>query len=151
MKDVKWLVAVRHCLDLSDDDLTEGGIRQAKLLARQLRETLPENLKVLILTSPPGRARETALIIARGFKTDIEVCDELELDHHCHGERQMIAIERLVNGHAVIIAVTHFEAPSGIMNAVCQKYFQTSYPPIQTNKGTGLILDFSTGEVVSVP
>lgn len=56
-----------------------------------------------------------------------------------------------MENHESVIVITHFEAPSGIMNALSNKFFGTSYGSVETKKGTGFVFDGVSGEIRRVP
>lgn len=151
MSKLKFLIAVRHCLDCSEDELSPDGLTQAEVLANRIRNILDGGNKSIVLSSPPGRAKTTANIIAKHISTSVVIVDELELDYHHHGKRQVEAIEEFFVAHDNVVVVTHFEAPSGIMHALSEKFFSKRYPAKETKKGTGFIFYAQTGAIEIVP
>lgn len=151
MNTLKRLIAVRHCQDWSDDELSPSGVEQAKNLARAIRDLFANTNSSIVLSSPPGRAVMTANLIAEQLKADVVVVNELELDYYHHGVRQVAAIKSFMENHENVIVVTHFEAPSGIMNALSKQFFGKSYGDVATKKGTGFVFDGMSGEIKQVP
>lgn len=151
MNTLKWVVALRHCEDLSDDDLTDRGIVQSHVLAETLKKKLPPGERVFVCSSPPGRAVKTAEHIAQQFKTSVQIIGVLERDSFRDGVAQREAIERIVDKHTIVVAVTHYEAPAGIIASFSMKYLRKNYYGEITEKGRGLLLNCSTGEVYDIP
>jgi broad specificity phosphatase PhoE len=151
MSKLKRLVAVRHCKDWNDDELSPEGIEQAKNLACLIREILADINDSIVLSSPPGRATTTANLIAEQLRSKVFVVNELELDYYCHGAEQVKAIESFLEEHEGIVVINHFEAPSGIMNALSRKFFGKTYESVDVRKGTGFVFDGVLGEVKQVP
>lgn len=154
MNTFKRLIAVRHCEDCSDDELDElspSGVEQAKNLACVIRDTLANTNSCIVLSSPLGRATMTANLIAEQLKAKVVVVNELELDDHHHGTRQVDAIKSFMEDHESVIVITHFEAPSGIMNALSKRFFGKSYESVAAKKGRGFVFDGMSGEIKRVP
>jgi broad specificity phosphatase PhoE len=67
-----------------DSPLTENGIEQARAAGKTLRREVPDIGSVCLETSPLGRARHTALIIADelGFASEKILVTRLLIEHH---------------------------------------------------------------------
>jgi probable phosphoglycerate mutase len=67
-----------------DSPLTEMGVDQARAAGRTLQQAIPDIQSVCVETSPLGRARQTALIIAGvlGFVPDRILVTPLLIEHH---------------------------------------------------------------------
>ena len=64
-----------------DSVLTQTGIEQSRAVARQLKANLPEGQEITLVTSPAGRSRRTAVIIAEELGMDpnrIRIANQLE-------------------------------------------------------------------------
>ena len=67
-----------------DSPLTENGIEQARAIGKTLRREVPDIGSVCLETSPLGRARHTALIVAEelGFASEKIFVTPLLIEHH---------------------------------------------------------------------
>jgi broad specificity phosphatase PhoE len=67
-----------------DSPLTETGIEQARAAGRTLRHAIPEIRAACIETSPLGRARQTAVILAEALGLDVDavLVAPLLAEHH---------------------------------------------------------------------
>jgi len=146
--ELKQVIAVRHG-EYGDGskELNAEGFEQIEKLAKQLKTIVKHKHKVAILSSPLTRAKQSAEIIAKQFVGQVETCDELRSDGFGDGAEQMEAILKMRNGADVVIAVTHYEAPSGIINAFSQKLFGLEVSMRESEKGDGLMLCLKTGKV----
>lgn len=154
--DLKWVIAARHGdYDemAKDENLTPVGHEQAKSLAKLVKERTNGNTSVVIFTSPEIRCIETGAHFAEQLGTNADVVRKLCRDQYEDGDEQMEAVFTALSDSSVdvIVLVTHYKAPSGIMNAFSNKFCSTSFPEKIVTRGTALILDVTNGDVQQIP
>lgn len=146
----KIVFAVRHGKQQAGGvNLSDLGKEQIHRLREILRRLVPTSYKVLILSSPISRARESANIIGEMFGVEHQVCDELRGDDWEDGQKQVDAILAVTDGADVVIAVTHYQAPSGIAHALASSRFERAVDPEVSDNGNGFMVSLETGDVVS--
>lgn len=146
---LRKVIAVRHGEYSglgSSESLNEDGKAQMALLTVKIMG-LVGNGRVEVLSSPEPRACQSAEIIAKELKCDYRVCQALIFDQHASGLEMMNKMLEVRGGSEVIIAVTHFEAPSGIIEAFARKHFQKQFECREAQKGNGFMLCLETGTI----
>ncbi len=147
-RELTQVIAVRHgAYSDQTGDLNELGRNQVHKLANTLRRRIKEKEAVEVFSSPAQRAQISAAIIARAFEVNHVVCDALSSDEYEDGSVMMNALLAKRKGSTVIIAVTHYEAPSGIIRAFAQKYFEKSVRCGKTDNGDGCSICLKTGTI----
>lgn len=155
MKNLKKVIAVRHGeYDQESDSLTEKGCYQSKFLAKIIRMMIGNKERSIILfTSTLNYAMETATILEKelGSLTRVE-SDFLEGDQFEDGEESVPPIKAIIDDkkhidNPVIIVVTHFEAPSGIINGFSKLYFHDEFGKEKVSNCCGFILHVESGLV----
>ena len=146
MSNLRWVIALRHCSDLNDNELSDVGKKQAQQLADRLFELLREKESLVILSSPQGRAQQTAEIIAQKFGLTTTVCRELVRDQALHGGILREAIERARGNSSAVVAITHYGAPIGIIEAYGGR-LEAGLFGLSVAKGFALALNISSGDV----
>ena len=148
----KFIIACRHG-DYAANSLTKFGQQQASKLAESIKNGLDSaTSSALLLSSPTTRTVETAVIIGRTLGVQHQCVDLLERDYYRWGEKQMLAILELAEDHEIIIVITHYEAPAGIVDAFSQKHFgKKVVGEKEIRKGSGLCLCMESGEVLDIP
>lgn len=146
-KTLKMVIAVRHgdCDDLSKE-LCPFGIQQVSALVEAIRN-LTTDKTVGVVSSTVVRGWQSADIIARALGTSVERSGVLTSDNYNDGEELMKELLARRDGAEVIVAVTHYEAPSGIINAFRQKHFQKGFDCLKSWYGDGCLINLETGEV----
>lgn len=142
------VIVVRHG-EYSDctGKLNLEGVRQMQRLAGHLRKQVQKRQTVEIFSSPTTRAKQSAEIIARQLGVSYSVCPALESGGFDDGQLLMERLLKSRNGGNILIAVTHCEAPSGIINAFAEKYFGVSVNRGESQKGDGYIICLKTGQI----
>ncbi len=143
---LKRVIAVRHG-EYVDLNLTDHGRKQIEQLARRLREFIPDDYGVVVLTSHHSRAKQTGEIIAQKFGALIEDNTVFGYDQHKYGGLMAGVTEDLYGDTSVAIVVTHGSAPSGIINNFAVKRFGRVVPPVECQNGNGHMIDLVTGEI----
>ena len=143
---LKLVIAIRHGED-NKDHLTEQGQKDIRSLAEHLRQIIPPWLVVKVLTSRFSRAIESGDIIAQALDTSTTIDEVLELDRHKYGELMMKAILSSSGDAEAVVVITHYSAPSGIMNAFSSERFQQTVDATICPKGNGHMIDLTTGQV----
>lgn len=147
MNKPKFVIAIRHG-DYSERNLTQKGIEDISSVAEKIKDLIVGK-SVALFTSPTTRTVETSCIIAEKFGIEAIKCDSLRNDRYINGQSQMKDIMDLIgdNNPEVVIAVTHFTAPSGIIDAFANEFLgNTVVGKMEIEKGRALILDLSTAE-----
>lgn len=149
-KSLKYIIAVRHG-EYSNltKELDDCGISQICALASRLSILLAKRKSVEVFSSPSLRAQQSAEIIAREFQTSIKVCDSLRSDEYKDGNQMLEELLSVRNGGDVLIAVTHYVAPSGIINAVCERFRKGRFGCREQAKGDGCMIHLPTGRVTA--
>lgn len=144
---LKRVIAVRHGTD-SERDLDENGIERMQQLARAIKKRFVKaKQRVEIFSSPYPRATQSAEILAQHLGCSYSVCEVLRYDEFSDGAEMMNALLKARNGSDVIIAVTHYESPSGIVDAFSCRFFQQGAFRRVSEKGDGCTLCMKTGAV----
>lgn len=147
---LKTIFALRHGLNSGSNQLSLEGREQIMKLAKRLRELISIGLKVDILTSPTGRARESADIIRAEFGgIEYRTVGSLELDDFDCGDMQRDDILYMAEDSSVAIAITHHESPSGIAHAFRMARFGKPVTMFECPKGDGVMVSLETGDVVT--
>lgn len=148
---MKKVFAVRHGEydECGSKGLTPYGQKQSHDLAEKIKKLISQGQSVQVLSSAYRRAKETATIIGESFGVAVEVLDQLGLDDYEYGEGQRQAIMGAFKGAEVIIVVTHYKAPAGIMNAFRLSRGDEQFPALEIDKGNGMMIDMTTGDVDS--
>ncbi len=144
-KEAQLIIAVRHG-EYDDRGLTCDGVQQVQDLASRLRQIIPKGHTVAVLSSPMHRAVQSAEIIARKFLCSHTVHSDLSSDDSADGELLMQVLTKEYYGETVV-AITHYDAPSGIIDAFSRKYFKTPSPPFESPKGNGCMICLKTGKI----
>ncbi|MCR4311126.1 MAG: histidine phosphatase family protein [Candidatus Taylorbacteria bacterium] len=149
-KKLKAAIAIRHG-EYSDQtsELNPEGIEQVKFLAGRLKKLVKPRHIVKIFSSPVVRARQSAEILAEHLKTQVQEIGALGYDEFESGQHQMNELLGQKDGVDVIVAVTHFVAPSGIIDAFSRKFFsKTAFEKAyESRKGDGHMICLKTGTV----
>ena len=147
---MKLVIAGRHGT-YGSQSLTDHGRVEAATLGKEISSRVSGVGSVALVSSPLVRATETAAIIGLALGIGHRECEILRRDLYFYGNDQMEAILELVAGFDVVVAVTHHEAPSGIINAFRQKHFGKKFQMREIQKGSGLVLCLDTGEISEIP
>lgn len=148
---IEMVIACRHGEYLDNGLLTSEGIEQSQVLARRIKE-LVNGQKVTLFTSPAKRAVNTAAILAKELELSANpiLCNVLYSEEYYDGEQKRLAmLEHVQEG--VIVAVTHYESPSGIVNAFSRAVFGKRVDPAEIFKGEAIVLCLKTGEISLIP
>ena len=146
-KTLKMVIAVRHGeYDRQTKELDTLGIQQVSALAKAVRN-LTTGKTVEVVSSTTSRGQQSADIIARVLDARIERSGVLTSDQYDDGAELMAELLAKRNGAEVIVAVTHYEAPSGIVNAFRRKHFQAGFDCLESEYGDGCLINLETGEV----
>ena len=116
-------------------------------LSKQIRKLVRKGHRVEVFSSPSVRAMQSAEIIAEALDATYATCDILGSDEYDDGAEKTAALLSLRNGSDVVVAVTHFESPSGIINGFTSQYFGKTVECMESEKGDGLLLCMRTGTV----
>jgi phosphohistidine phosphatase SixA len=150
---LKLVVAIRHAEYVGcepDDSLAPRGIDKVKSLAEQI-SPLVNGSKVMIFTSWAGRTVQTSEIIKEKLGVpEVTVCRSLYGDDYSDGQEQMDDVLELVGEKDpdVIVAVSHCDAPSGIIDAFARKYLgKKVLGRWESMKGSAIVLDLSSGQI----
>lgn len=142
---LKRVIAVRHGT-YSGSDLSEYGRERVQRLAEAIRKKFVKvKQRVEIFSSPYPRAVQSAEILAKNLGCGHAVLQILEGDEFCEGDAMMEALLTARNGSDVVVAVTHYESPSGIVDAFSRRFFQQGAPCLVSAKGDGCTLCMKTG------
>jgi len=146
------VIAVRHADYDIVGNLTLLGRSQAESLAVKLIDFLGPNVTVspIIVSSTHLRAQETARIISDAFRTSFHINADFCTDEYIYGHRLKRAVMHHANGSTIIIVVTHFEAPAGIISAFTTELFNRPFPRQIPEKDSGFALNLTTGEVSNI-
>ena len=135
-------------------NLTVAGVQQAIDLGDTIKQ-LARGKCIEIFTSPIARAHETAKIIQDITKAhSLVTCASLERDRYTDGIAQIEEITTsLTDKGNVVVVISHYEAPSGIIHAASSLYGtpRISYPCREIARGEALVLEVKTGTVTRVP
>ena len=134
----------------SEEKLTGYGKIQSERLAEAIREMVKDSLPVVLTTSDAPRAQETAKTIAARLGVEPVVLPILQEDRG-RGKRQAEEISKVSSNATSVVAVTHFESPSTIIDAFSSKYCGEGFAIDEIDKGQGLVLDTETGEIKQFP
>lgn len=147
---LKQVIAVRHG-EFADYtmNLNEEGESQMRALAERLKKLVRKGYTVEVFSSPNARAMQSAEIISKPFGISSVRCEALKSDEYGDGQEKMKALLSLWKGGDVIIAVTHYESPSGIIHAFSLKHFSKPVKCAESEKGDGLMLCMKTGRVTA--
>lgn len=144
-KKLKRVIAVRHGTD-SGTNLDDNGREQVRRLASAIREKFVRARQVVqIFSSTFPRAVQSAEIIAQELGYEYTLLPVLEGDNFLDGEAMMEELLKARNGSDVLIAVTHYDAPSGIISALSKKFFQRTSSNLISENGDGCTLCMKTG------
>lgn len=147
---LKIVFAIRHGeYDENTMELNDHGKQQCRIIGQKIREMTPPDFIPLVLSSPRIRAKQTADIVAKYLGSQVQICEELQTDQYHDGDKVRKAVIPLTNGSPVLILVTHLDAPSGIINAFSQANFNKMTGYMMSKKGNGMMIDLSTGRIVS--
>jgi len=146
---LRKVFAVRHGeYDRASKGLNDKGREQGKRLAEKISMMIPAETDVIIICSPQIRALQSAEILAVKLHCEIEACPILELDDYELGEAVLERIFPIIRHREVAIVMTHFELPSGIINALAKARFQKVVDCSASGYGNGLAVDLLTGEII---
>ncbi len=147
---LKKVIAVRHGeYNRGTMDLNDEGRAQMHKLAEKLVQLVGKTKKIALLTSSHLRAVQSAEIIGSRLEIGLIKCDSLRKDEYYHyGDEVTQELENQSHGSDILIVVTHFEAPSAILNAFSGKHFGREVECFEAEKGNGGMLCLKTGEVV---
>ncbi len=147
---LKQVIAVRHGeYDRMPEKLNSEGVAQIERLSERLKGIIKSGHKVRVLTSPHLRATQSAKILAKQLQVEIEEVFALGLAEFGDGQHQMDEVIAKSGGLDVIVAVTHFVAPSGIIDALSKKFFSKTVfeGELEVQKGDGIMICLKTGTV----
>lgn len=150
---IRTLVVLRHGPDSGGGDavavLTPQGIEKVKKTADGV--SLLVDGKILVLSSPIIRARQTGDILASVLSADLVILDVLKNDRLSYGDSCKSQIEAEVaknDEYLDVVVVTHYELVNGIILAFKKEFpainFAITGPP---NYGRGFVIDFQTGNI----
>ncbi len=147
-KKLKRVIAIRHG-EYSDRTmkLNEEGRQQMQELAERIKQFVLKRQVVEVFSSSEIRAVQSAMMMGSLFGVSPIVCRKLNSDEYDDGGEKMSELLTARNGSDVIIAVTHFKSPSGIINAFATRYFQKEVECMESVKGNGCMLDLKTGNI----
>ncbi|MDP2655281.1 MAG: phosphoglycerate mutase family protein [bacterium] len=143
---MKLMIACRHGHAIGNS-LTGPGKQQSSKLAGYIKNKINGASNISLLASPLQRAVETAVIIGKTLGVRHQLCDKLKLIDFKFGQIQMEAILDLAGNSDVVVAVTHHEAPSGIINAFRQKHFDRGAIPEVIHNGSAICLCMEYGDI----
>ncbi len=150
---IDFIIAARHG-EHRHHNLTMAGVQQAIDLGDTIKQ-LARGKCIEIFTSPIERAHETAKIIQDITKApSLVTCASLENDRYTDGAVQLEEITAsLTDKGKVVVVISHFEAPSGIIHAASSMFStpRISYPCREIGRGEALVLEMKTGIVTHVP
>jgi phosphohistidine phosphatase SixA len=149
--DLKFVVAVRHGQYFGGSLNDQGKEDVTKLTAAIVTKVAGIN-SIVLLTSPLLRAVETAQIIGVGLNTTHQCVNLLQLDfYECYRDKEAKELLELAENCECVVAVSHNEAPSAILNIFSEKYLQKTVWCQTTRKGCGLCLCLESGEICPLP
>lgn len=139
---MKKLIIVRHGQYGINYHLDDNGRAQIKALTERLK-LFVNGEKVLILTSPTDRARESAEIIDQAFTVGFEEHEILwsENGHPADFPKTLELIRSREDQVGVIILVTHFEYVLGFPSYYAWEELNTSMCQQFVDKGEAWVLD----------
>lgn len=154
---MKVVIAARHGQN-DNGPLSRLGKEQSQELAAAILGKVGGGNSIAVLHSKTRRATETAEIIGHTLDVTPRVCETLGYDSYHHGDDMRRAVLALAAEFEILIAVTHYEAPAGIIDAfankrlgraVASKLVDKNQPVIPN--GTALCLDLGSGELSRLP
>ena len=147
---LKMVFAIRHG-DYSGStmELDGYGRAQSEFISKKIRTMIPNNFKVIVITSPLQRAMGTAEIIATNLNASVRVCGHLQDDNYDTGNIKRREIISLAMGVDVVVAISHSVSPSGIINAFSKQAFQEEVHCFECRKGNGLMVDLTTRRIIT--
>lgn len=147
---LKMVFAIRHGnYSSSTMELDSDGCRQSQTIADKLRTMIPYGLRIIVITSPLQRAMGTAGIIATNLGASVSVCNLLENDSYETGNVKRGEIISLAKGVEVVVAISHYKSPSGIIDAFARQAFQEKVQCFECRKGNGLMVNLSTRRIIT--
>jgi phosphohistidine phosphatase SixA len=160
MKSLRRVFACRHATDDRkgrDPQLTDSGKQEASVLAEAIAGILSEDgiTNVVVLHSSLSRARQTAEIVAAALEPLVSAKTQLEClteDQYEDGSRVFPKIMLEIGDETqAVIAVSHYELPSGIIDAFSNNFVSRKFPAKQPPYGCGFSLCLQTGDVIRIP
>lgn len=148
---LKLIVATRHGEDWGNQ-LTDTGVEKVTRLADRISSLL-NGSSILLLSSPTTRAILSAEILAKKLGVEPFIMEELSSkygDQYECGQHQMEKSLPALDGKEVVIFVSHFESPAGIIDAFSKKFCGKGTGCIRLHYGEGLALDISSGVVTKI-
>ncbi|MDQ2933298.1 MAG: hypothetical protein M3Q80_02865 [bacterium] len=145
------LFAVRHGKYIDEEKvLDETGKEQSEFLGRTILNMICKDQKSIVMTSNLPRAQETGTIIAKILNSPAVSEEILEIDSYYMSSVLYSPIKSFTDEYDVVIVVTHFESPSGIMDAFCSELFKGSFPRTVITNGNGFVLNLTNGLVKQI-
>ncbi len=146
---IRYAFAIRHGKDIGDK-LTERGIEDTRIIARKIKTFLQGDEEVHLFHSYYQRSQETAGVIQSELNVEsVRRLLILNEDSHHQGARASEEIEKLVAQSeipVVVIAVTHFEAPSGVIHGFAQRHFNQGVMCTESRNSCGFRINMETGK-----
>lgn len=148
---MRYIVAVRTGRYVGSD-LTPLGQAETHTLAAALVAKFGD-CKPLVLASSAPSGQQTGQIIADSFGVQLEVLDELKTEGYTGDSNRLVsavsAVRERMEGHDIIIAVTHYLTTAVIP---WKLYRETSGVSVRLTQeaqySCAHIVDFETGEVI---
>ena len=153
MENLVKIIACRHG-DYSNESgsLIPAGIQQVQQLTKSISPLISSGSKVVLFTSPRKRAVETATIISQALEGVAPmVCESLQYDGYSDREGVFNEVVQRISDQEVLLLVTHYDLPSGIIHAFSEKHLQKPFPRTTIKKGQGIVLHLKTGQVSFIP
>jgi phosphohistidine phosphatase SixA len=147
------VIAVRHG-EYSGSSLIEQGRMDIANLAKIIKQKIGEDTKIHLFHSPETRAVESAEIIAETLGCDLVECEMLSMDTFSAGRRMKENMVENVGDRAcdVLIAVTHYDAPAGIIHYFRRDLYAEGYNfGGELSKGEALFLDVKDNVTGKLP
>ena len=150
VKNIKLILALEGVGNIRGS--AEKEMERALMLVRLIKERIKDVEGVVqLFTSPARMTTRTAKVIGDELSIKFEPVDSLLFGDYETGRVQLSKILRLMKDDcAVIIAISHNEAPAGILNAFSEKYLKRSIPCGEISTDSVLCLCADTGELSSL-
>ena len=150
---MKKLITVRHGAH-ERGALSDLGRTQIAALVPRIKSALGDcdGSTFAVLSSDELRAVQSGEIIAGAFGITNQLDDIFVCDHYDMFADKLLKDEivRVIEscGADIVIIVTHFEAPSAIIDIFAEKHFNRRVERFETKHGQANLLNLETGEMV---
>lgn len=145
---IKTVIALRHgCTDFSSDHIGSMGTWEMQKIVPVIQSRIGPGRRIKILHSAKARCAESAKILSDALNAPMEAHNSFQDDQYRDAPLMVEMAEKMADDADVVIIVTHFEAPAGIMNCISRSLGGKGYLCIEARNGQGFVIEIPSGVI----